>query len=237
MTRMRGSEGVALFIYFVAQAWESVSSGVSIDEELELGLVLDRLLERRARRGDRDRAEHAVGVGGREQLDRLVLRPRQPEQVALLARGVLRALAAVRVVGEQVEEVVELLERARQAGRGVGELHGGGPQVAGERARLAHERPDVLRQQRRGLLRERLDGLVGRVQRAGGGPQALGRRAEHVGEALHLAERRWSSGAACSAARPPRRRCSAPRRRTSAARPRTPSRGRRRRRRGWPARR
>ena len=61
--------------------------------ELELGLRLQHLLQRRARRGDRDRAERAVGVGAREQLGGGVVQPGQPEQVALLAGGVVGALA------------------------------------------------------------------------------------------------------------------------------------------------
>ena len=105
----RGSAGVRgrLLHQPVAQASESVRIGVSIVRNSSSGCLLDDLLERRARRADRDRAEQAVGVGGREQLRRHVLRPGEPEQVALLAGRVARVLAAVRVVGEQVEEVVE----------------------------------------------------------------------------------------------------------------------------------
>ena len=68
-------------------------------------------------------------------------------------------------------------------------------------ARRAHERPDLVADDRRRLAHERAHGAQRRPERARAGPQRLQRRPELVGQRLGLAERRAGSRRARTAAR------------------------------------
>ena len=119
-----------------------------------------------------------------------MVEPGEPEEVALVAVGLARVLAAVGVEGDQVEEVVEDGERPRQLRRGVGEVVRGRLEVAHERAEVAHERADLGPDDRRGLLAQGQGRLVGLVERRADRAQVPGRRPEDARERLDLAERR-----------------------------------------------
>ena len=149
-------------------------------------------------------------VRGREQLRGHVLHPRHPEQVALLAGRVVRVLAAARVVGGEVEEVVERGERARERRRrrrtGCARPAAGRARAGGPRARTGGCRRAAAASPR--AASGRTASLAG-VERARRRAQVLGGRAEQLRVALDAASSCRSSGAARRAARRPRRRRSA----------------------------
>jgi hypothetical protein len=118
-----------------------------------------------------------------------VAEPRDVEEVALVAVRVVRALPAVLVVPDQVEQVVEHLERPREVGGRVGELAGRRAKLADERARLADERADPVAHDRRRLLGERRQRLVGLVELGDGRREPLERRPQDPRELLDAPER------------------------------------------------
>ena len=100
-----------------------------------------------------------------------VVDPRGPEQEALVA-------CAGRVVGERVDQPVDDLERRDQVGRERGEVAQRRPQLLDRRARGAHERPDLVLDDRRRLAQERprLRPAPGRARgRRAAAPRASGR--------------------------------------------------------------
>ena len=131
-----------------------------------------------------------MGVLGREHRGAEVVRPRQPEQEALLA-------VARRVVGERVEQRVDDPERPREVRRRRRQVAQRRPQLAHGRQRRARERPDLVAQDRRRLGQERPRLAQRRAERAGGRPQVLERRAEHPSRA----GRPWRASSASRRAR------------------------------------
>ena len=114
--------------------------------------------------------------------------PAAPEQEGLGVAG--------RVVRQRVEEVVEHLEAARQAGRDRREVVRGGAQVAHRGLHVARERPDLVADDRRGVAQERLLAAQRGSQLARERPQPLERRAELLGQRVACAGAWWRSGRA-----------------------------------------
>ena len=80
-------------------------------------------LQDRARAAERDRAERAVGVRVREQRGAVVLQPGEPEQVALVAAGDRRALAArSRCSAARLRKWLSAVNVLGQVGRRRGEV-------------------------------------------------------------------------------------------------------------------
>ena len=164
-------------------ALQSVSSGVSTEVNSSDGCACRTCASVAHGAAIVTGRNDAVGVGGREQLRGRVVQPRQPEQVALLAGGVARVLLAVRVVAEQVEEVVEAQRTpasgsARRPRRCV--ETGRRSRTSGRDSRTNGRM--LVAQLRRRLLGERAHRLVGGGERARRRAQLLGRRAEQLGE-------------------------------------------------------
>src|SRR5437588_13123809 len=100
---------------------------VRVAEQVEVGegarrVAGDDVGQDPAGRGDEHRPVGAVGVAGGEQVLGRVRDPGDVEQVALVPAGDAGGLLPVRVVADQVEQVVEHLEAGRQVGRGGGQL-------------------------------------------------------------------------------------------------------------------
>ena len=118
-----------------------------------------------------------------------------------------------RVVGEDVEEAVDDLEAAREAGGHHREVLRGRAQVANRRLHVAGERPDLVADDRRGLAEERLRLAQRRREVAGERTQPLERGPElcRPGRSSSRASARSDrarpgTAAAPRAARPPRTR-------------------------------
>ena len=129
-----------------------------------------------------------------EQRDGVLRGPREPVEVALLARAVPRKVAgqplrALRVEGADVEQAVQLVEGGGEVRGGLGEVARGGAEVLGVRPGDARERPDLVADLRRGLAHERQHRAVGRVELAERRAQRLERRTELAAERVDLGER------------------------------------------------
>src|SRR3954463_11780410 len=109
------ARGRAVLLGQVQQAGQDAQQGVGL-----LDLVEDR--DVLAGRDEEAAADRAVRVLGGEELVADVVRPRDPEEVALLL--------ARRVVGEHVEQRVDDRERPPQVRRGGREVARGGAQLA-----------------------------------------------------------------------------------------------------------
>src|SRR4051812_12082626 len=149
-----------------ADAAGAVGPVEQVHERAELLVGLGDRVQQRAGLAAEDHetlADRAVRVLGGEDRRREVVGPREPEQVALV-------LVAGRVVGELVEQAVEVLERRQQVGRGGREVAHRRPQLLDRRQRGARERAQLVADDRRRGAQERPQLALGRAERAGGGP-------------------------------------------------------------------
>ena len=167
--------------------WTGLLLGRQVEEpreQAELRVTEDHLLEDvvAVARHEHDAAPHRpVGVLEVEHGRARVRAPRGPEQE--------RPRGARRVVGELVEEAVQHPEAARQPRRHDREVVRGGAEVADGRLNVPGERPDLVADDRRGLVEERLRLAQRRGEVARERAAALERGAQLGGQRAGLAQR------------------------------------------------